>query len=146
MRNGKLLVVGGSGMLGTVICRKAIQRGVGIISVSRSGKPPPLHYENVCMFNSSSRYGVMTSLQWMDSVNWLTGSARELSDEVDRPLGIDSPPYLYLLPLGFGAVHRRDLNTWCHGGRLVAKSCTRCLQICEGLIMLTASLSQIQLS
>lgn len=38
----KLLVFGGNGFLGRRICQEAVNRGVEVISISRSGKPPVL--------------------------------------------------------------------------------------------------------
>ena len=37
---GKLLVLGGTGFVGSTICRKAVQAGYSVVSVSRRGQPP----------------------------------------------------------------------------------------------------------
>lgn len=39
----KLLVFGGNGFLGRRICQEAVHRGLEVISISRSGKPPVLN-------------------------------------------------------------------------------------------------------
>ena len=38
--NRKLLVLGGTGFIGSMICRKALQAGYSVVSVSRRGEPP----------------------------------------------------------------------------------------------------------
>ncbi|XP_073049941.1 uncharacterized protein At1g32220, chloroplastic-like isoform X1 [Primulina eburnea] len=50
----KIVVLGGSGFVGTAICRAAISKGIEVISVSRSGRPS-------------------YSGSWVDQVSWVTG-------------------------------------------------------------------------
>jgi len=61
-----LLVVGGSGFAGRAVCRRAVQRGIPVISLSRSGRPED----------------VMSS--WTDAVDWREGNAAD--PEVVRSL------------------------------------------------------------
>ena len=36
----RLLVFGGNGFVGTRVCKEALDTGLGVVSISRSGKPP----------------------------------------------------------------------------------------------------------
>ncbi|XP_076930706.1 uncharacterized protein At1g32220, chloroplastic-like [Bidens hawaiensis] len=50
----KLVVLGGSGFVGSAICKAAASRGIEVISLSRSGRPSTLD-------------------SWEDQVTWITG-------------------------------------------------------------------------
>ncbi|KAI3691983.1 hypothetical protein L6452_31787 [Arctium lappa] len=50
----KLVVLGGSGFVGSAICKAAVSRGIEVISLSRSGRPTTLS-------------------SWEDQVTWITG-------------------------------------------------------------------------
>eukprot|EP00053_Salpingoeca_punica_P013668 m.123641 g.123641 ORF g.123641 m.123641 type:complete len:327 (-) comp16259_c0_seq4:1343-2323(-) len=66
-----LLVVGGRGMLGRAVCRAAVQRGLQVISLSRSGAPPSSEAAD-----RAFAAGVETSSShWMQDVEWIKGDA-----------------------------------------------------------------------
>ncbi|KAJ9537020.1 hypothetical protein OSB04_029753 [Centaurea solstitialis] len=50
----KIVVLGGSGFVGSAICKAAVSRGIEVISLSRSGRPTTLS-------------------SWEDQVTWITG-------------------------------------------------------------------------
>ncbi|KAL4565316.1 hypothetical protein LXL04_029405 [Taraxacum kok-saghyz] len=50
----RLVVLGGSGFVGSAICKAAVSRGIEVISLSRSGRPTSLD-------------------SWEDQVTWITG-------------------------------------------------------------------------
>ncbi|CAH1453462.1 unnamed protein product [Lactuca virosa] len=50
----RLVVLGGSGFVGSAICKAAVSRGIEVISLSRSGRPTSLN-------------------SWEDQVTWITG-------------------------------------------------------------------------
>ncbi|KAL9992456.1 putative NAD(P)-binding domain, NAD(P)-binding domain superfamily [Helianthus debilis subsp. tardiflorus] len=52
----RLVVLGGSGFVGSAICKAAVSRGIEVISLSRSGRPSSLD-------------------SWEDQVSWITGDA-----------------------------------------------------------------------
>eukprot|EP00123_Amoebidium_parasiticum_P010282 comp20004_c0_seq1/m.24489 comp20004_c0_seq1/g.24489 ORF comp20004_c0_seq1/g.24489 comp20004_c0_seq1/m.24489 type:complete len:151 (-) comp20004_c0_seq1:414-866(-) len=52
----KLLVVGGNGFLGSAVCKAAVQRGLQVVSLSRSGVSP-------------------SSAPWTKAVDWQKGDA-----------------------------------------------------------------------
>ncbi|KZV51591.1 hypothetical protein F511_10544 [Dorcoceras hygrometricum] len=54
IKTEKIVVLGGSGFVGTAICKAAISKGIEVTSVSRSGRP---------------KY----SGSWVDQVSWVTG-------------------------------------------------------------------------
>ncbi|CAK9309532.1 unnamed protein product [Citrullus colocynthis] len=54
VRNEKVVVLGGSGFVGSAICKAAVSKGIEVVSVSRSGRPT----------NTSS---------WEDQVTWVPG-------------------------------------------------------------------------
>jgi uncharacterized protein YbjT (DUF2867 family) len=55
---GQIFVVGGSGFVGSYICKRAVEKGMKVFSLSRRGMP--VHRE-----------------PWHDKVNWLSGSAMD---------------------------------------------------------------------
>eukprot|EP00916_Digyalum_oweni_P016607 GHVL01027229.1.p1 GENE.GHVL01027229.1~~GHVL01027229.1.p1 ORF type:complete len:275 (+),score=36.45 GHVL01027229.1:613-1437(+) len=65
----RLLVLGGSGFVGSQVCRKAVQLGYNVTSLSRRGAPPA---------------GMTDSPSWMSHVKWLRGSALAISDHADK--------------------------------------------------------------
>mmetsp|Transcript_9871 Transcript_9871/g.28916 ORF Transcript_9871/g.28916 Transcript_9871/m.28916 type:complete len:273 (-) Transcript_9871:185-1003(-) len=70
----KVLVVGGTGLLGARCCRRAAARGFDVTSASRSGGPPE---------------GAASG--WADRVHWLAVSAREIPDALlDNCAGVIS--------------------------------------------------------
>ncbi|KAL7123612.1 hypothetical protein ACP275_01G116200 [Erythranthe tilingii] len=50
----RIVVLGGSGFVGSAICKAAVSKGIEVISLSRSGRPS-------------------YSEPWVDQVNWVTG-------------------------------------------------------------------------
>ena len=62
---GKLFVVGGNGFVGSAVCKAAVQQGMEVTSLSRSGRP--------------SRQE-----EWMDSVQWHVGDVFDRSTWVDQ--------------------------------------------------------------
>ncbi|GMY29667.1 NAD(P)-binding Rossmann-fold superfamily protein isoform 1 [Fagus crenata] len=54
VRTEKVVVLGGSGFVGSAICKAAVSKGIEVISLSRSGRPT---------YPSS----------WVDQVNWVAG-------------------------------------------------------------------------
>lgn len=63
----KVLVVGGNGFLGSAICRRLIQAGQSVVSLSRRGEPPQL-----------SRL-----THWAQQVQWEKGNALDVSSYKD---------------------------------------------------------------
>ncbi|XP_023534788.1 uncharacterized protein At1g32220, chloroplastic [Cucurbita pepo subsp. pepo] len=64
VRSEKVVVIGGSGFVGSAICKAAVSKGIEVISVSRSGRPT---------YSSS----------WVDQVTWVPGDVFYLNwDEV----------------------------------------------------------------
>ncbi|XP_073133822.1 uncharacterized protein At1g32220, chloroplastic isoform X2 [Henckelia pumila] len=64
IKTEKIVVLGGSGFVGSAVCRAAISKGIEVISVSRSGRPS-------------------YSGSWVDQVSWVTGDVFYLNwDEV----------------------------------------------------------------
>ena len=55
MPPGKLLVLGGTGVLGSAVCRRAVNRGLPVVSLTRRGRPSRLRGD------------------WIDHVDWRTG-------------------------------------------------------------------------
>lgn len=53
----RIFVMGGSGFIGSAICRAAVQHGVKVTSLSRSGRP------------------IGQGAPWMDRVDWIVGDA-----------------------------------------------------------------------
>jgi uncharacterized protein YbjT (DUF2867 family) len=54
VKSQKILVLGGSGFVGTAICKAAVARGIEVTSLSRSGRPSYLD-------------------PWLDRVTWISG-------------------------------------------------------------------------
>ncbi|KAH6826489.1 Rossmann-fold superfamily protein [Perilla frutescens var. hirtella] len=54
VKTERVVVLGGSGFVGSAICKAAVSKGIEVISLSRSGRPS-------------------YSDSWVDQVNWLTG-------------------------------------------------------------------------
>ncbi|KAH9321499.1 hypothetical protein KI387_016138, partial [Taxus chinensis] len=54
VRSEKIIVLGGSGFVGSAICKSAIARGIEVVSLSRSGRPS---------YTDS----------WIDQVTWIAG-------------------------------------------------------------------------
>ncbi|KAK4557259.1 hypothetical protein RGQ29_007137 [Quercus rubra] len=54
IKTERVVVLGGSGFVGSAICKAAVSKGIEVISLSRSGRPT---YSN----------------SWVDQVNWVTG-------------------------------------------------------------------------
>lgn len=54
VKTEKIVVLGGSGFVGSAICRAAVSKGIEVVSFSRSGRPS-------------------YSDPWVDQVNWLPG-------------------------------------------------------------------------
>ncbi|KAL3834925.1 hypothetical protein ACJIZ3_009661 [Penstemon smallii] len=54
IKTERIVVLGGSGFVGTAICKAAISKGIEVISLSRSGRPS-------------------YSGSWVDQVTWITG-------------------------------------------------------------------------
>lgn len=54
VRTERVVVLGGSGFVGSAICKAAVSKGIEVISLSRSGRPS---------YSSS----------WVDQVTWMTG-------------------------------------------------------------------------
>lgn len=54
VRTEKLVVLGGSGFVGSAICKAAVSKGIEVTSLSRSGRP-------------------RVSESWVDQVNWIPG-------------------------------------------------------------------------
>ncbi|KAA3469253.1 NAD(P)-binding Rossmann-fold superfamily protein isoform 2 [Gossypium australe] len=54
IRNERIVVLGGSGFVGSAICKAAVSKGIEVISLSRSGRPT-------------------YSGSWVDQVNWVPG-------------------------------------------------------------------------
>lgn len=50
----KILVLGGNGFVGTAVCKAAVQQGISVVSLSRSGRPT-------------------TQAPWADRVTWVAG-------------------------------------------------------------------------
>ena len=61
----KVVVVGGSGFVGSAICQAAVARGASVFSVSRSGKPAAKQ---------------LAASPWAAKVTWLQGDALEASE------------------------------------------------------------------
>ncbi|XP_047314497.1 uncharacterized protein At1g32220, chloroplastic-like [Impatiens glandulifera] len=54
IRTERIVVLGGSGFVGSAICKAAVSKGIDVVSLSRSGRPS----------NSGT---------WVDQVNWISG-------------------------------------------------------------------------
>ncbi|KAK8484253.1 hypothetical protein V6N13_097709 [Hibiscus sabdariffa] len=54
IKNERIVVLGGSGFVGSAICKAAVSKGIEVISLSRSGRPT-------------------YSGSWVDQVNWIPG-------------------------------------------------------------------------
>ncbi|CAN6241901.1 unnamed protein product [Urochloa humidicola] len=54
VKTEKIVVLGGSGFVGSAICKAAVSKGIEVVSLSRSGRPS-------------------SSDPWVDQVNWLAG-------------------------------------------------------------------------
>ncbi|XP_047338376.1 uncharacterized protein At1g32220, chloroplastic-like [Impatiens glandulifera] len=54
IRTERIVVLGGSGFVGSAICKAAVSKGIDVVSLSRSGRPS----------NSGA---------WVDQVNWISG-------------------------------------------------------------------------
>lgn len=54
VKTEKIVVLGGSGFVGSAICKAAVSKGIEVVSLSRSGRPS-------------------YSDPWVDQVNWLAG-------------------------------------------------------------------------
>lgn len=54
VKSEKLVVLGGSGFVGSAICKAAVSKGIEVTSLSRSGRP-------------------RVSESWVDQVNWIPG-------------------------------------------------------------------------
>lgn len=54
VKSEKLVVLGGSGFVGSAICKAAVSKGIEVVSLSRSGRP-------------------RISESWVDQVSWLPG-------------------------------------------------------------------------
>lgn len=54
VKTERVVVLGGSGFVGSAICKAAVSKGIEVISLSRSGRPS-------------------YSGSWVDQVNWVTG-------------------------------------------------------------------------
>ncbi|KAE8055681.1 hypothetical protein FH972_012507 [Carpinus fangiana] len=54
VKTERIVVLGGSGFVGSAICKAAVSKGIEVISLSRSGRPT---YPN----------------SWVDQVNWIAG-------------------------------------------------------------------------
>ncbi|XP_059444838.1 uncharacterized protein At1g32220, chloroplastic [Corylus avellana] len=54
IKTERIVVLGGSGFVGSAICKAAVSKGIEVISLSRSGRPT---YPN----------------SWVDQVNWIAG-------------------------------------------------------------------------
>ncbi|XP_039029935.1 uncharacterized protein At1g32220, chloroplastic-like [Hibiscus syriacus] len=54
VKNERIVVLGGSGYVGSAICKAAVSKGVEVLSLSRSGRPT-------------------YSGSWVDQVNWIPG-------------------------------------------------------------------------
>ncbi|RCV33452.1 hypothetical protein SEVIR_7G091800v4 [Setaria viridis] len=54
VKTEKIVVLGGSGFVGSAICKAAVSKGIEVVSLSRSGRPS-------------------YSDSWVDQVNWLAG-------------------------------------------------------------------------
>ncbi|GFP89501.1 uncharacterized protein at1g32220 chloroplastic [Phtheirospermum japonicum] len=59
VKTERIVVLGGSGFVGTAICKAAVSKGIEVISLSRSGRPSYLD-------------------SWVDQVTWLTGSEEQM--------------------------------------------------------------------
>lgn len=55
VKNEKILVLGGNGFVGSAICRAAVEQGIEVVSLNRSGRPST-YYE-----------------PWIDDVTWISG-------------------------------------------------------------------------
>uniref|UniRef100_A0A1J3D8S1 Uncharacterized protein, chloroplastic n=1 Tax=Noccaea caerulescens TaxID=107243 RepID=A0A1J3D8S1_NOCCA len=64
IKSERVVVLGGNGFVGSAICKAAINNGIEVVSVSRSGRP---NYQD----------------SWLDQVTWVTGDVFYLNwDEV----------------------------------------------------------------
>ncbi|KAJ6849421.1 uncharacterized protein M6B38_270545 [Iris pallida] len=54
VKNKKIVVLGGSGFVGSAICKAAVSKGIEVVSLSRSGRPT-------------------STDAWVDQVTWITG-------------------------------------------------------------------------
>ena len=71
----RLLVVGGSGFVGSNILQRAVQKGIGVRSLNRSGKP---QWQDV---------------PWIDQVDWRSGSVfneEDLAEAVEGVTGVST--------------------------------------------------------
>lgn len=55
----KLVVLGGRGFVGSQVCKEALNTGLQVVGISRSGTPPPMHDK------------------WVEQVQWVRGDALE---------------------------------------------------------------------
>ncbi|XP_039002182.1 uncharacterized protein At1g32220, chloroplastic-like isoform X1 [Hibiscus syriacus] len=58
VKNERIVVLGGSGFVGSAICKAAVSKGIDLLSLSRSGRPT---------YTGS----------WVDQVNWIPGIGSE---------------------------------------------------------------------
>jgi NADPH:quinone reductase-like Zn-dependent oxidoreductase len=59
VKSQKILVLGGSGFVGTAICKAAVARDIEVMSLSRSGRPSYLD-------------------PWLDRVTWISGKLSQV--------------------------------------------------------------------
>lgn len=69
-----LFVIGGNGYLGSTICRTALESGLSVTSISRSGAPK----------NRNEA--------WMEKVNWLAVDAAKVGEWAEKVFGTPSQP------------------------------------------------------
>ena len=70
-----LLVFGGNGFVGTRVCQAALNAGLGVVSVSRSGRPRWAEDPQSYSSSSSSSSGSDSADAWVRDVEWVAAEA-----------------------------------------------------------------------
>ncbi|CAN1748862.1 Uncharacterized protein At1g32220, chloroplastic [Linum perenne] len=73
VKSEKIVVLGGSGFVGSAICKAAVEKGIEVVSLSRSGRPS-------------------LNAPWVDQVTWVPGKSRIFSPDFDSSIIIPINP------------------------------------------------------
>lgn len=66
VQNEKILVLGGNGFVGSAVCKSAVDQGIDVISLNRSGRPP---YSDTWINDVTWLEGDVFSIDWDNILN-----------------------------------------------------------------------------